>query len=224
MRLPTWTYLVVFTGGIFLCWYLMRGCQEPAPDHSAAIKTIDSLSTVVAIHTQELNHFKDSTEDVISHLQKDKDSLVSVNKEYKIDLKQRGEDIQGFINDLNDAEAAKDTLRTLASCDSLKMQFASAKGLVGAYIHANDSLQSVNDQIIASKTEITNRLGQQLTETNQAFFATQLTLQKIETDYNKLKINNNKRWGIGPSFGGYITKEGLRPGVGISITYTLIKF
>ncbi len=224
MRLPTWTYLVVFVGGAFLCWYFMRGCQEPAPDHSAAIKTIDSLSTVVAIHTQELNHFKDSTEGVISNLQKDKDSLVSVTKEYKIDLKQRGEDIQGFINDLNEAEAAKDTLWTLASCDSLKMQFASAKGLVGAYIHANDSLQSVNNQIIASKTEITNRLSQQLTETNQAFFATQLTLQHIETDYNKLKTKKEKRFSIGPSVGYYVTPNGSGPGLGISLHYDLIKF
>src|SRR6185295_19571917 len=208
MKLAPWTYFVVFFIGIFLCWYVMRGCQEPAPDHSDDMKKIDSLVTIVTSHTKETNRFKDSADKVISSLQKDKDSVIAITKIQKIDLNKRGEDIQGILDELDASEAAKDTLRTLTECKELKAQFASAKGLVGAYMYANDSLQKLNEQIIASKTEITGRLSQQLTETNNAFFSTQLTLQNIEADYNKLKGKSNKRFSIGPSIGYYVTPNG----------------
>lgn len=224
MRLPTWTYLIVFGIGILLCWYVMHGCQEEAPDHSGDIKIIDSLTALNDIHTKETLHFRDSTELVILSLSKDKDSLLSLTKEYKIDLNQRGKKIQGLLDDLNEAEATKDTLRQLAGCDSLRVQVGTTKGIVGVYIHANDSLQKVNNQIIASNTEIKNRLASQLTESNNTLFATQLTLQRVETDYNKLKGQKSKRFAIGPSIGYYITPNGSGIGFGVSLTYTPIKF
>jgi len=224
MKLPAWTYLFVFAAGIGLAFWLMRGCKPSAPDHSSLLVANDSLVKVIADTSKATAKYKDSMNLVVGNLLKEKDSSASIIKEYKIDLHQRGEDIQGLIDELNASESAKDTSRTLTACDSLKNQFASAKGLVGRYIFANDSLQKLNDQIIAAKTEITNRLSQQVTETNQAFFSTQLTLQKIEGDYNKLRTAGNKKFALGPSLGYYVTPKGGGFGIGISLTYTPIRF
>lgn len=202
----------------------LRGCGKEPPDHTQLLQKNDSLVKVITTQVAAAFKYKDSTNRVISVLQNDKDSLTSIVISYEKSLAKQSKDISGLIEDLDDAEAKKDTVGSLHTCDSLKYAVLNAKGIVNSYIVSNDSLRKLNDQIIASKTEIINRLGQQLTETNQSFFSTQLTLQKIESDYNKLRSSSKKRFSFGPSFGGFATKEGFRPAIGIGVTYSLIKF
>jgi len=171
----------------------------------------------------EFQHVYDSVKAANVVLQKDKDSLVGVVAAYKIDLKSKGNDIQDLINSLDESEDAKDTLRQLTLCDSLKGQFASAKGLVGAYIHANDSLSALNNQIITSKDAIIGRLNGMFTDANNSLFQVGLKYDQLYADYKRLNVKP-KRFGIGPSIGYYATPNGLKPGLGISFTFSIIKF
>lgn len=201
----------------------LRGCEsKPGPDHTSDKKFSDSLASVLKDHDAQTQRIVDSLKKHSDSLQNDKDSLVAIVVSYEKNLAKQSGDISSLIAELNDAEIQRDTLKALNKCDSLKDAFLNAKAVVGAYIFSNDSLRKLNDDIIAAKTEIGNRLNNQLMECNNGFFAMQLKYQRLYSDYQR--INKPKRFGIGPAAGAFITNKGLGYGVGFTIHYDLIKF
>jgi len=218
-------YIIGFIVGVLLCVILWEnGCnKKPGPDHSSDKKSIDSIAFVMQQHDQQNKYAIDSLSKKADSFKNDKDSLTAIIVSYEKNLAKQSNDIGELIADLNDAEAQKDTLRTLNRCDSLRDAVINAKAVVGYYIFSNDSLRKVNDEIIATKTEIANRLNQQLIDCNNGFFQTQLKYSQLYADYKKINTKP-KRFSIGPFVGAGIMGGQIKVIPGIGITYSLIRF
>lgn len=216
--------VVMFLCIVALFAYIFRGCQQKPPDHSGDKKSVDSTLQIVSSHDSASKIKIDSINGIVLSLQKAKDSLSNLVKETKIDIREKGKDIQGLIDELNNSESEKDTLRTLKNCDSLKDQFVSAKGLVGRYIYENDSLVRLNGQIIANKDSIIGRVSAMFTETNQALFSTSLKYNNLYVDYLKAGKSASKRFGVGPQLTVTYINGNFTVAPGVGLHYSLFKF
>lgn len=200
-----------------------QGClNKPGPDHSSDKKFVDSITIRVKNYRDSLAHSLDSFKWVNSRLNNDKDSLTAIIVSYERTLDKQGNDIGALLSDLNNAEAQRDSALVYVKCDSLKNAVMNAKAAVVYYISSNDSLRRINDKIIANKTEIINRINQQLIDCNNSSFAIGLKYDNLYNDYKK--IDKPKRFGIGPSFGCFVTNRGVGYGIGLDLHYDFIKF
>jgi len=205
-------------------WLWVKGCdKKPGPDHTEDKVFVDSVVGMVKTKLASFQHVYDSVKAVNAVLQKSKDSLSGVIKEYKVDIRDKGADIQGLIDELNASEDAKDTLRALSACDSLKAQFTTAKDLVLGYMVSNDSLASINRHILTEKDTIIGHLSQMFNEANNSLFEVSRKYSTLFSDYNRINVKP-KRWAAGPQIGISLVNGKVAPTIGVGLTYNLIRF
>lgn len=208
---------------IAVLWFLLKGCgNKPGPDHVNDKNQVDSIVQKAISDSVKWGIKRDSIFKIIAILQKGKDSLSGIINAYKVDIRAKGADIQDLIDELNASESAKDTLRTLSFCDSLKAQFETAKGLVSHYITANDSLAAENSHIITQNHTIIEHLSSMLTESNNQVFDISRRYGILTDDYNKINVKP-KRWGIGPGI-EVVYMSGVKVVPSVGIHYDLFKF
>ena len=217
------------TALIFICLVLgvllyMKACKGKTPDHSAGDKKVDSLNTILKIHDSATFKVIDSVKQVAAVAIKAKDSLIKELIVIKGSLKGKDKDIAGLVEEINAAETARDTLALLNACDSLKMAYPIAKGLVTQYIMRNDSLITVNAQIITAKDTIISRLSVMLTETNNSLFEISRQYGNLSTDYKKMVKKAGRRFGVGPEVTIGIVNGNVSVVPGIGLHYTFIHF
>jgi predicted S18 family serine protease len=209
---------------VAVIWLWVKGCdKKPGPDHTEDKVFVDSVVGMVKTKLASFQHVYDSVKAVNAVLQKSKDSLSGVIKEYKVDIRDKGADIQGLIDELNASEAVKDTLRAMSACDSLKAQFTTAKALVLGYMVSNDSLATLNSHIITQKDTIIGHLSNMFNEANSSLFEVSRKYSNLDRDYNRLNVKP-KRFGIGLGIVGTVEngKPAVRPGVVVS--YNFVRF
>ena len=215
--------LIAAVLGLCFWFLLIRGCNKPGPDHTNDKRAVDSIVQKAISDSVKWGVQRDSIFKIVSILQKGKDSLSGVIKEYKVDIRDKGADIQGLIDELNRSEDAKDTLRALSACDSLKAQFTTAKALVLGYMVSNDSLASTNSHIISQKDTIITRLSGMFSEANGQLFEVSRKYSTLFSDYNRINVKP-KRWGAGPQIGISLINGKVAPTIGVGLTYNLIRF
>jgi len=204
--------------------YLCRGCgHNPGPDRSGDKKSVDSTIEKAIRDSILWGVQRDSIFKIVRFLQTGKDSLSKVIQEYKVDIRDKGADIQGLIDELNASEDAKDTLRALNACDSLKAQFTTAKALVLGYMVSNDSLASTNRHILTEKDTIIGHLSSLFNEANQNLFEVSRKYSLLYGDYQKIN-KPVKRWSLGPQFGIVLVSGKVSPAIGIGVQYSLFRF
>lgn len=203
--------------------YFCRGCgHNPGPDHSGDKKANDSTVAKAIKDSLAWGVQKDSIFKIIANLQTGKDSLANIITTYKVDIHKQGQDIQGLLDELDKAEADKDTAVYVRGCDSLRNEFATAKGLVGKYIVSNDSLASLNKHILTQKDTIIGHLSILYTEANNGLFDISRRYNLLYGDYQKLNVKP-KRWGIGPGI-DVVYVNGVKVVPSIGLHYDFIRF
>lgn len=208
-----------------LCfWFLLiRGCNKSGPDHSSDKAAVDSMVEKAKKDSITWGIKKDSIFKIIAFLQTGKDSLSKIISTYKVDLHKQGQDIQGLLNELDKAEKGNDTAAFFSGCDSLREQFASAKGLVGRYIISNDSLASTNLHIITQKDTLIGRLSLLYNEANNGLFDISRKYNLLYGDYQRIN-KPIKRWGIGPGIDIVYVNGGVKFAPSIGVHYNFIRF
>jgi hypothetical protein len=203
--------------------YFCRGCgHNIGPDHSNDKRDVDSIVEKSMADSIKWGIQRDSVYKIIAFLQMGKDSLTKVITTYKVDIHRQGQDIQGLLDELDKAEADKDTASYYAGCDSLRGEFATAKGLVLHYMSANDSLASTNFHILTQKDTIIGRLSLLYTEANNSLFDVSRRYNLLYSDYKKINVKP-KRWGIGPGI-DVVYVNGIKIVPSIGLHYDFIKF
>lgn len=207
---------------VVLYWKSCHKSTLTLPTRSDSV--VSSNVKKAADDTVVTKRFIDSTNKKISLLQHQKDSALKILSVVGGQLKGKDADIQQLIGVISDAESNKDTLKTLAACDSLKAAYPFAKGLVTQYIRSNDSLIKVNDAIIKNKDTIIGRLSEAYSETNTGLFEVSRQYGIVTDEYKKSLKQSGKKWGIGPQVTLGISggKFAVIPGIGVH--YSLFKF
>lgn len=214
---------------VVACVLLIRSCQsKPSTEPTQREKEKDSLLQRAVADTTAKRKLLDSANKKIVVLTHAKDSLENVLSSTKWYLFGQGKSadrtIMTTIDRIDLGEANKDTSAILSACDSLKAAYPVAKGLVMQYISTNDSLRKVTTAIISQKDTIIGNLNRLFTEANNQVFQFSRLYNLQSGDLKKAKKNANKRFSIGPVFGGGIADNKIVPFVGIGLTYSLIKF
>lgn len=202
----------------------MKSCKSVTPDHSAGDRKIDSLNAILKVHDSATFKVIDSVKQVAAIAIKAKDSLAKELTVIKGSLKGKDKDIAGLVDEINAAETARDTFALINACDSLKLAYPIAKGLVTQYISRNDSLIAVNAQIITAKDTIIARLSGMFTETNNALFEVSRQYGNLSTDYKKMVKKAGRRFGVGPEVTIGLVNGNISIVPGIGLHYTFIKF
>ena len=202
----------------------MKSCKPGAPDHSAGDRKVDSLNAILKVHDSATFKVIDSVKRVAATAIKAKDSLIKELTVIKGSLKGKDKDIAGLVEEINAAETARDTLALLNACDSLKMAYPIAKGLVTQYIMRNDSLIAVNAQIITAKDTIIGRLSSLFTETNNTLFETSREYNNLSADYKKMVKKAGRRFGVGPEVTIGLVNGNISVVPGIGLHYSFIRF
>jgi hypothetical protein len=209
---------------LIVCVLFWRSCQSNPSSSTKRDKAVDSLVQKAIADSIVKNKVLDSANKKIAVLSHVKDSLENILALTKGSLKGKDKDIQALVDEINKAEANNDQSAALAACDSLKAQYPIAKGLVTQYISTNDSLRKSTGAIIAQKDTIIGSLNRLFTEANNQVFQFSRLYNLQSGDLKKAQKSANKRFSIGPVFGGGIADNKIVPFVGIGLTYSLIKF
>ena len=208
--------LLCLIGGVIS---LLKGCDKPSNvqnDHYG-----DSLVEKAMKDSITYKRFKDSATACLDSLVRIKDSAVKENINYKTALKTANQNVSGLLDELDRAETDKDTASYVLGCDSLRKEVVAAKILVGRYVVSNDSISAYYEQIIKGKDTIIRRVGDLFTETNNSLFQGGLRYSALEQKYNK--AIKPRRFMVGPCISYGVTPNGLKPLVGVSFAYALIK-
>lgn len=222
MKLPSWTYLVVFILGIGVCWYFMKGCQKPISDNSVDKAVVDSIqhqakldSTIAATNVKYLT-------DSLNKLRQQNDSLELMQKWQEGLIDEKGYQVKTLIGRFDSLKLGHDTVGQLVACDSLRNLYEGAAKIIGGYEYLSDSLidRLKKERYLSDSTKryIWGMFGQ----SNQQLFEIGLRYDKLYSDYQK--VIKPKRWGIGPCGGVFATNKGAGYGIGFSLHYDLIKF
>lgn len=204
---------------------LWRSCQsKPSSSDDERKKSVDSLVQKAIADSIVKRQVLDSANKKIAILSHAKDSIENILARTKGSLKGKDKDIQALVDEINKAESNNDQSAALAACDSLKAAYPIAKGLVTQYITTNDSLRKTTTNIISQKDTIIGNLNRLFTEANNQVFQFSRLYNLQSGDLKKAQKNANKRFSIGPVFGGGIADNKIVPFVGIGLTYSLFKF
>lgn len=202
----------------------IKSCKPRIPDHSAGDRKVDSLNAILKVHDSATFKVIDSVKKVATIAIRAKDSLIKELTVIKGSLRGKDKDIAGLVEEINAAESARDTLALLNACDSLKMAYPIAKGLVTQYIMRNDSLIAVNAQIITAKDTIIGRLNEMFTETNNSLFEVSRQYGNLSTDYKKMVKKAGKRFGVGPEVTIGLINGNIVVVPGFGLHYSFIRF
>ena len=208
---------------VVVCVLFWRSCQSSPDSSLQRDKEVDSLVQKAISDSSVKIKFIDSTNKKIAIISHVKDSLQELLSVIKGSLKGKDKDIQALVDEINKAESNNNQSAALAACDSLKAAYPVARGLVTQYITTNDSLRKATAAIISQKDTIITHLNSLFSESNNQVFQFSRLYNLQSADLKKAQKNANKRFSIGPVFGGGIADNKIVPFVGIGLTYSLIK-
>lgn len=217
------TLILGIACAVFLALWL-RSCQSTPLDTTIADRKVDSINTVLKVHDSAHIRVIDSAAKVIVKERRRGDSLEHGMSLIKGSLKGKDKDIAGLVERINEAEQAKDTAAIMAGCDSLKMTYPIAKGLVTEYIMRNDSLMAVNHAIISEKDTIVAHLNAMGTEANASLFEISRQFGNVSAQLKTEIKKSAKRFGIGPQITLTYIDGRVTVAPGIGITYSFIRF
>jgi len=215
---------VIFTAiGCAIVFFKLKGCNDkPGPDHTQDKVFVDSVVEKAKKDSVEAKVVVSHLTDSLAIMRRENDSLISQQQKSKELVNKAGKQILGLSSRIDSLKKNNDIAGQLAGCDSLRAMYDDAASVVGSYEYMTDSLIGRLKLERHLADSVKNYLWNMFSQANNQVFALGLKYDQLHVDYAKIN-KKPSRLSFGPSIGVYVTKEGLRPGIGMSFTYDLKK-
>jgi hypothetical protein len=213
---------------LFLCAavgvlaFLQFNTCRKAPSYAAEVIRQDSMMRHIADSVKLLQ----AREDSFVILRKDRiiDSLVPLVNMAKNAVNTKGHQIAGTIAAGQSARVLHDTVKILASCDSLVAEVQAGVNLVSGYEYLTDSLIDVLQQQRRIQDSILSLRAATIRLLQAGLDSSDVRYQHLYTDFTRQGRAGTKRFGIGPGIGATLSGGQVKGAITLSIHYDLIKF
>lgn len=162
MKLPNWTYLVVFAIGILCSWYFMKGCDKADTGLIDTIKVLSAKNDSIAVAAKSISLHNDS----ITIAKKKGDSVY----QHKLDSQSHiiaiwqgrfgitKDSIGVLYGKLRDLYLANDTVELASAYHELGYQLQDARTQLSALQSARDSADLIRDGEVSRLNGIIDQL------------------------------------------------------------------
>lgn len=202
----------------------LRGCErKPGPDHAVDKAVIDSITNKAHKDSAVAAKITAVLTDSLSKLRHANDSLEIDQKWQEGMVLDKATRLKWLIRKIDSLKAKNDTLGQLAGCDSLRDLYEGAAKIVGGYEYLSDSLIDRLKSERKLSDSVKNYLYSMFSQSNNDLFEISRKYNNLYEDYKKVNVRP-KRWSLGPSAGAFITNNGVGYGIGITLSYSILKF